>query len=606
MSPRNETTWREFSVRSTWVLADALCWVAAVALTLFIRYDFDLDVAQSIRTWTVAGAAAAFHVLIGLSLGPYMVRHIRGSFEEVLSVARAAAITGLLLLVISLSIEDLALPSSNPVLSTALAIVSMLALRFVVRSWRTKRTGAKEDAERVIIFGAGLTGRRLVHSLLHDDQTRMVPVALLDDDKHKGRLRIEGIPVRGNRKDMAAVAQKVDATRLIVAMPKAEPELVREIRDLADAAALSTMILPPIDEWELVSRPQGSDLRDINLEDLLGRHAVKLDQGSISDHLTGKVVLVTGAGGSIGSELCRQIKRYNPARLVMLDRDESALHSAQLSMTGRAMLHGEDLLLADIRDETRLVREFADIKPDVIFHAAALKHLSLLERYPVEAWQTNVVGTLNVLRAASAAGVGTFVNISTDKAASPMSALGYSKRIAERLTSSFAQHAPGRYVSVRFGNVLGSRGSVIPAFTEQIRQGGPVTVTHPDVERYFMLIPEAAQLVLQAGAIGRDGRVMVLDMGTPVKIVDVARELIAMSGKVIDIQFTGLRPGEKLTEVLFTSGEQHLDTEHPLITAVDVPAIGAETIRRDGLTHYVVAEALRTQATSDDSAGIDR
>ncbi|QFG70370.1 polysaccharide biosynthesis protein [Ornithinimicrobium pratense] len=525
-----------------------------------------------------------------------MVRHVRGSFEEVLAVTRAAVITGLALVALAFFGDPSLFPRSTPVLGTALAIVLMLALRFVVRSWRTRRTGTKPGAERVIIFGAGLAGRRLVHSLLHDDRAKMVPVALLDDDKGKRRLRIEGVPVRGNRHHMGAVAQKVGATHLVVAMPKAEPDTLREIRDLAVAAELAVKMLPPIDEWARLSHPQSSDLRDINLEDLLGRHAVELDQASISDHLTGKVVLVTGAGGSIGSELCRQIKRFNPARLVLLDRDESALHSAQLSMTGRALLHGEDLLLADIRDENRLISEFAEIRPDVVFHAAALKHLSLLERYPSEAWQTNVLGTLNVLKAASAAGVGTFVNISTDKAASPTSVLGYSKRIAERLTAWYAQHEPGRYVSVRFGNVLGSRGSVIPAFTEQIRQGGPVTVTHPDVERYFMLIPEASQLVLQAGAIGRDGRVMVLDMGMPVKIVDVAQELIAMSGKVVDIQFTGLRPGEKLTEVLFTSGEQHLQTEHPLITAVTVPSIRVTQVTAVDAAPGQITSVMRAQA----------
>lgn len=258
----------------------------------------------------------------------------------------------------------------------------------------------------------------------------------------------------------------------------------------------------------------------------------------------------------------------------MLDRDESALHSTQLSMTRRGLLEGNDLLLADIRDQSALTTLLGEHRPDVVFHAAALKHLSLLERFPGEAWQTNVLGTLNVLQAAADAGVGTFVNISTDKAASPTSVLGYTKRIAERLTATFAQQQPGRYVSVRFGNVLGSRGSVIPAFTEQIRQGGPVTVTHPDVERYFMLIPEACQLVLQAAGMGHDGQVMVLNMGTPVRIVDVAQSLIEMSGRSdVSIQYTGLRPGEKLSEILFTEGEEHRATGHELVSTVLVPPL---------------------------------
>ena len=269
-------------------------------------------------------------------------------------------------------------------------------------------------------------------------------------------------------------------------------------------------------------------------------------------------MLVTGAGGSIGSELCRQIARFNPARLVLLDRDESALHGIQLDLDGEGLLQNDNIVLADIRDLDTLRARFAEHQPDVVFHAAALKHLPLLERYPLEAWQSNVLGTLNVLTAAEEVGVETFVNISTDKAADPTSVLGYSKRVAERLTAGFAARGTGRYISVRFGNVLGSRGSVVPAFTAQIRRGGPVTITHPEVERYFMLIPEACQLVMQAAAMGSSGEVLVLDMGEQVKIVELARTLIAMAERPdVDITFTGLRPGEKLSEDLFSRGDHH-------------------------------------------------
>lgn len=263
----------------------------------------------------------------------------------------------------------------------------------------------------------------------------------------------------------------------------------------------------------------------------------------------------------------------------MLDRDESALHSTQLSVTGQGLLDTDDVVLADIRDEARMVEVFDQHRPDVVFHAAALKHLPLLEMYPEEAWKSNVLGTLNVLRAAHRTGVSTFVNVSTDKAANPSCVLGYSKRVTERLTADFATKDDNTYVSVRFGNVLGSRGSVITAFTTQIEQGGPVTVTHPDVERYFMLIPEACQLVLQAAAIGRDGEVMVLDMGEPAKIKDVATTLIDLSGrKDIEIVFTGLRPGEKMSEELFTPGEHIRRTDHELVNSVDVPTIDSESV----------------------------
>ncbi len=290
--------------------------------------------------------------------------------------------------------------------------------------------------------------------------------------------------------------------------------------------------------------------------------------------MAGRRVLVTGAGGSIGSELCRQLYRLEPAELMMLDRDESALHDVQLSLDGRGLLDSPDLILVDIRDGARVEEIFLDRRPEVVFHAAALKHLPLLEAHPAEAVKTNVWGTYNLLRAATRAGVERFVNISTDKAANPCSVLGYSKRIAERLTAMVAEEADtGRYLSVRFGNVLGSRGSMLGAFTAQIEAGGPVSVTHREVTRYFMTIEEAVQLVIQAGALGDAGEALVLDMGEPVRIVDVARRMIEESGRDVDIVFTGLRPGEKLHEVLFGDGEIGTSPSHPLISHVGVPAL---------------------------------
>lgn len=564
---------REYAVRAIWLLADGCFWALALGATIWIRLELDPSVVTGANIYIAMGLAAGLHIVVAATTGSYMVRHMRGSFDEVIAVVKTASISALALIAIAWLTPAVFLPRSSALLAPALAIMFMLATRFIVRSYRARLVSRNPDGERVIVFGAGLAGRRLVHNMLHDDRSQFTPVALLDDDRGKRRLRIEGVPVVGGRRDLAAAAEKTKAQYLAVAIPRATPELLREVQEEAVELGLKVKVLPPIEDWLRQTDPQSTDLRDVNLEDLLGRRAVELDQEAITEHLTGKVVLVTGAGGSIGSELCRQIARFAPARLILLDRDESALHAVQLSLTGRGLLEGEDLLLADIRDEKTLAEQFTKTRPDVVFHAAALKHLSLLERYPTEAWQTNVLGTLNVLTASARAGVGTFVNISTDKAASPTSVLGTSKRMAERLTAHFARHEPARYVSVRFGNVLGSRGSVIPTFTEQIRQGGPITLTHPDVERYFMLIPEASQLVLQAGAIGRDGQVLVLDMGEPVKIADVARQLIALSGKDIEIHTTGLRPGEKLTEVLFADAERHLPTGHPLMTAVNVPAL---------------------------------
>jgi FlaA1/EpsC-like NDP-sugar epimerase len=293
----------------------------------------------------------------------------------------------------------------------------------------------------------------------------------------------------------------------------------------------------------------------------------------VREHIAGKRVLVTGAGGSIGAELCRQLHRLGPAELIMLDRDESALHAIQLALRGRALLDSEETVLADIRDQRRIQEVFGRFRPEIVFHAAALKHLPLLEQSPAEAVKSNVWGTLTVLRAAADHGVQSFVNISTDKAAHPVSVLGYSKRIAERLTAHMSAQTGGRYLSVRFGNVLGSRGSVLTALSAQVAAGGPVTVTHPEVSRYFMVVDEAVHLVLQAAAIGRGGEVLVLDMGNPVRIADIARRLTANSVPAVDIVFTGLRPGEKLTEDLLGPGETDQRPYHPLISQVPVPPL---------------------------------
>jgi FlaA1/EpsC-like NDP-sugar epimerase len=455
----------------------------------------------------------------------------------------------------------------------------MFAVRFVIRSYRWGRTSVRDHDKPVIVYGAGRGGQQLVRALMADvsDDPRIVPVSILDDDPLKKRWRLHGLRVRGGLDSLEQVVEATGAKAIAVAIPSIDQVGLRRVQQRAEELDLEVLVLPTT--AQLLRSPRGADLRRLNLEDLLGRRPVQLDTSAIAATVTGKVVLVTGAGGSIGSELCRQISRFGPARLVMLDRDESALHAVQMSLTGRALLDDGSLALCDIRDPEAVQTIFDDVRPDIVFHAAALKHLTLLEQFPLEAWKTNVLGSRHVLAAAQRTGVSVFVNISTDKAADPTCVLGYSKRVAERLTADYATHAEGTYVSVRFGNVLGSRGSVLTAFTEQIERGGPVTVTHPDVERYFMLIPEACQLVLQAAAIGNDGEVMVLDMGTPVKIAEVARQLISMSGrKGVEIVYTGLRPGEKMSEALFSSADQVQASAHSLVNHVTVPHIDADVV----------------------------
>ena len=566
--------------RLAWAGVDCAVWAIALVLGSWLRYELHLEYIAWRGLAITAVIAAALQLVFGFLFGPYAVGHMRGSFDEIVDLAKTVLAASLATWLPVLIANPILVPKSVPIIAGAFALVGMLALRLLVRSWKNRRGYPGGDADysgersRVVVFGAGEGGRVLVRAMVRDRNHHYHPVALLDDDPLKARLAIEGVRVRGTRGDLEAVAARYDADTLAIAMPSADASLIQDLSDRAAMAGLNVLVLPAMSD--MFATPTLGDLRDLNLADLLGRRAIQLDTTAIAERISGKRVLVTGAGGSIGSELCRQIQRFGPAALYPLDRDESGLHAVQLSMAGTGLFEHDGSLLVDIRDKDAVQEIFDRVRPDIVFHAAALKHLPLLEQFPFEAYKSNVIGTLNVLEASIAAGVSTVVNISTDKAADPTCMLGYSKRIAERLTAGMAQRNPaGRFVSVRFGNVLGSRGSVVHAFTAQIERGGPVTVTHPDVERYFMLIPEACQLVLEAAAAapGR-GEVMVLDMGRPQKIVDVARALIRMSGRTgIDINFTGLRPGEKMTEDLVARGEDATSTNNPLVTGATVLAL---------------------------------
>lgn len=581
----------------TWVAVDSVVWFTAVFAATWLRYDFNPERVLMSGTFLVATVAIAANLLIGLVIGPYAVGHQAGSFEEATDIARTGGVVTLGLAIWALVNDPILIPRSVPLIAGTVAVVTMFAARFFLRTLRARQAASRKGVRRVIVFGAGNAGRHLVRRMVRGSDTGFIPVALLDDDRSRRRLTIEGVRVRGDRNDIAAAADKYHAEALVVALPLASAALIRDLTERAVDVGLDVLILPPLREM-MTGAPTSHDLRDVKLEDLLGRRPISLDTTAIAEHLAGRSVLVTGAGGSIGSELCRQIAMFGPARLYMLDRDESALQATELSLTGHGLLDDDRVILADIRDIAALRAVFARARPDVVFHAAALKHLPLLESYPLEAWKSNVEGTLNVLTAATEVGVGTFVNISTDKAADPTSILGCSKRVAERLTAEFAQTQPGRYVSVRFGNVLGSRGSVVHLFAAQIERGGPITITHPDIERFFMLIPEACQLVLEAGAMGPDGEVMVLDMGEQVKIVDVAKTLVRISGRRdIEFRYTGLRPGEKLSEELFAAGEDPQTTESRHISSVRVPVLPAEAVEgADFGTGRAAATWMRTQA----------
>ncbi len=557
------------------IVLDILAWCAATATAIYLRFGLTFDQKATSGLFKILPIVVVLQVLVGTTVGLYRRKWRYGSFDEVAALVVASLlVSGLLFILNAYYFDVRPIPQSAVIVGGILGLVLMAGCRYV---WRLTLEQARRpddrSAERLLVYGAGEGGIQVLTALLRSRTSPYVPVGLLDDDPAKQRLSIMGVSVLGGRDSLPAARAKTGATALLIAVPSASAQIIRELAELAAQEGMTVKTLPPVEQ--LFDQPvTDSDIRDLTEEDLLGRHQIQTNLEEIAGYLTGKRVLVTGAGGSIGSELCRQLHRYAPAELMMLDRDESALHSVQLSMSGRAMLDTPDTILADIRDRPCLMELFRERRPDVVFHAAALKHLPLLEQYPEEAYKSNVIGTLNVLAAAAAVDVSVFVNISTDKAANPISVLGYSKRVAERLTSTMAEtELSGTYLSVRFGNVLGSRGSVLTTFREQIATGGPITVTDRDVTRFFMTIPEAVQLVIQAGAIGRSGEVLVLDMGEPVRIFDVARRMAAQSDTHIDIVFTGLRKGEKLHEELFGQGELDHRPRHRLISHALVPPL---------------------------------
>lgn len=556
-------------------MIDVLSWVIALAFVTLIRNDFQLSTVSWSRISTVIVMAVAVQLIVGYLAALYRNRWRLGSFDEAIAVAICASLTTAivsLVVLIGINHSRVLVPASTSVMGGFVAVVLMAGSRVAGRMVLQVSRRPRSAASRVLVLGAGNGGAQVVEAMLADPHSPYLPVGFIDDDPAKRHFRHRGIAVLGNRKQIPRAAREQRADTLLIAIPSAAHGLVAEAAELAESEGLAVLVLPPV--AELFGGHVGVEqIRELDVEDLLGRNPVETDLEAIAGYLTGRRVLVTGAGGSIGSELSRQIHRYAPSELFLLDRNENALHAVQLSIEGRALLDQENIVLANIRDADAVMRVFERCRPEVVFHAAALKHLPILERYPSEAYKTNVLGTANVLRAAVATGVDRFVNVSTDKAADPSSVLGYTKRLAERITAQVAIDSPGTYLSVRFGNVLGSDGSVLRTFRSQVASGGPITVTHPDVTRYFMTVAEAVQLVIQAAAIGSDGEALVLDMGEPVRIDDVARRLAAQAPRPIKIVYTGLRPGEKCHEVLLGVGEVDVRPAHPLISHVPVPPL---------------------------------
>lgn len=564
MSGQFEKTHRQ--ERSTWVLVDLLSWVPAAILATWLRHDFEM-VAISGSALLVFVLAAIIHLLLGSVLGVYPPRQRLSSLgRQSLGVLAVSVVTaGIVAAVVSYVFPSIGMRPSVPLISALLVVLGAIVLRSGRLAWNTYQT---RDREPVLVFGGGMLGRQVVAEIGDDHIGQGMAVrAILDDNPALRGSRIHGVRVWGGFEDIGAVVERTGATALIVAINGVESSTKSRIAEVADRLGLKVLVVPTMEDH---SQDAPIELRELNLADLMDREQIVLDADSIEELIRGRRVLITGAGGSIGSELARQVYKYNPDRLVLLDRDEGGLHHTQLSIYGHAMLDSGNVVLADIRDAARVEEIFLHHRPEVVLHAAALKHLPLLEQYPQEAWLTNVQGTKNVLDASVACGASVIVNVSTDKAANPICVLGDSKRVAERLTAAYGMIYDGLWVSVRFGNVLGSRGSVIETFAGQIEAGGPITITHPEVQRYFMTIPEASQLVLQAAVVGRSGETLVLDMGRPMSILGLAKQLMKIAGREdLEVVYTGLRPGEKLSEDLVDDRElPYTADRHPMITEV--------------------------------------
>ena len=458
-----------------------------------------------------------------------------------------------------------AYPRSVIILTGVFSGLFLAGIRLTVRWFREWLSAVSPTARRVLVVGAGHASELLVRDMLSSEYSQYRPVGLVDDDPIKQKMKIHGVPVVGAIVDLATLARELAAHEIIVAIPSASTRLKQRILAASDGCKVPIKILPSMKQ--LLAKSEAlRRIRPMCLEDLLQREAIQMDLQELYPLFEGKRVLITGAGGSIGSELCRQIARYQPATLILFERYENGLYALDLELRVAFPKIRIIPVVGDITVSDQAVEVLRQTNPEIIFHAAAHKHVPLMELNPKEAVRNNVFGTKIVAEAALACGVDRFVLISTDKAVNPTSVMGATKRVAEDLLQSLSHRGKTKFTAVRFGNVLGSNGSVVPLFTEQIRRGGPVTVTHPEIKRFFMTIPESVQLVLQASHLGRGGEVFVLDMGEQVKVVDLARNMIVLSGLVpdqdIQIVYSGLRPGEKLHEELFDEREQVEPTSH--------------------------------------------
>ncbi len=557
-------------------ILDLLAVTLAYWLAFWLRFEGVVHVAHIHQFWLFFMAIPVLRVASNSAWGLYQHVWRYLGVREAMAIAMSTG-TGTFAFAFLLYLtSNASFPRSIVAIEAVLSLVLMGGSRFMLRYWHEMQPVSRHgQGTRVLVIGAGDAGEMLVREMLRQPERGLQPVGFLDDRPDKRGMRIHGVPVVGDRQSVADAVSRLAVDLIVVAMPSAPAKEQREILRLCAATPAKVQIVPALQSI-ITGEVAISHLRDIQIEDLLGRDPVVIDS-SLLGYLKGKRVMVTGAGGSIGSELCRQIVTLGAESLIMLDHHEYAVYRIDQELQALAPESVRIVpVVADVRDEGRIRQVIAAHHPQLIFHAAAHKHVPLMETSPAEAAQNNVLGTLCVATAALDAEVESFLLVSTDKAVRPSSTMGKTKRLAELALQDLAGRHPGRtkFLAVRFGNVLGSRGSVVPLFSSQIAKGGPLTVTHAEMTRYFMTIPEAVTLVLQTGALGRSGEVLMLDMGEPVRILDLARNMIKLSGlreEDIEIVFTGMRPGEKLYEELLVTTEGTRPTEHPQVFAARSP-----------------------------------
>lgn len=552
------------------IVAHDICMVTAAWLLAYLtRYNFQFPAVVWPVFWQTLPVVVAVQGLILHRFGLYRGLWRFASVPDVWNILRAVAIGVFIIALAEFLINRLAgIPRTIFLLYPIYLVLLLGTPRLGYRIWKDYRLGMLNGAnrKRVLILGAGRAGEMLARDMRRDGG--YLPIGFLDDQTSLKGFKLHDLPVLGTIDRLPEVAQEHALDLVIIALPSASNAQMRRAVEICERAGVEFRTLPRLQD--LVSgQPTVSELREVKIEDLLGRTPITLDWNRISKGLTGQTVLVSGGGGSIGSELCRQIARLRPAALVLFENNEFNLFEIERELRGKYPNLTLHAYLGDVRDRASVVRAFERFKPQVVFHAAAYKHVPMLESQAREAVRNNVLGTRLMAQTADRFGCSAFVMISTDKAVNPANVMGASKRVAEIYCQAFAQRSRTRFITVRFGNVLGSAGSVIPIFQKQIKEGGPVTVTHPDITRYFMTIPEAAQLIMQAAVMGQGGEIFVLDMGEPVRIGYLAEQMIRLSGKTpgedIEIVYTGLRPGEKFYEELFYAQEQYKTTGHDKI-----------------------------------------